>query len=190
MKHYPIKFQMSRPDDAEGISDFLYSIRDELYFSKRQVATDMTKLLFQRGCVVIGIANQKIVAVIGVLFGEPAKSYANREVGFIYVAGLEKSHRGTSAFQTGLRFVLERLQMIGLEEIRFHALETDVRLNAIYSSFTKPIGKENNQRGFSCVLYGRTIKEALATLNERQRCRHIYNPTPHAFHKVSKVYHE
>lgn len=190
MNHSPITFQVCRSVDAQGVSDFLYSIRDELYFAERHVATEMTELLFSHGCVFTGVVNNEIVAVIGALFGEPAQAYANKAVGFIYVAGLAKPYRGTAAFRIGFRFVLEHFQTIGLQEVRFHALETDARLNAMYSSFARPIGKERNRRGFSCVLYGRSIEDALVTLNERQRRRHIYNPTPHAFHQVSNVYHE
>lgn len=190
MNQSPITFQVCRQDDAQGVSDFLYSIRDELYFAERHVAAEMTELLFTHGCVFTGVVNNEVVAVIGALLGEPAQAYANKEVGFIYVAGLAKPYRGTAAFRTGFRFVLEHFQTLGLQEVRFHALETDVRLNAIYSSFARPIGKELNRRGFSCILYGRSIEDALVTLNERQRRRHIYNPTPHAFHQASNVYHE
>lgn len=190
MNHSPIAFQVCHPDDAQGVSDFLYSIRDELYFAERHVAAEITDLLFTRGCVFTGVVNNEIAAVIGALFGEPAQAYANKEVGFIYVAGLAKPYRGTAAFRTGFRFVLERFQMMGLQEVRFHALETDARLNAMYSSFARPIGKERNRRGLSCVLYGRSIEDALATLNAREKRRHIYNPTPHAHHRVSHSYHE
>lgn len=179
MRKCPIVFQQCSQADRQEITDFLYSLRQELYFSERKVAAGITELLFLRGCVFGGTVNEAVVAMIGVLYGEPARDYVNKEVGFVYVAGLAQRYRGTAAFRTGLRFVLEQFQQAGMTEIRFHALEKDRRLNALYSSFTQPIGREMNPRGLPCVLYGSSVTDALAILDQREKRRHMVHPTPH-----------
>jgi hypothetical protein len=163
--------------EEQEVADFLFSIRDELYFKDRATAQEITALLYERGGVIAGYAKDKIVSVCGYFFGDPSDGYANKRVGFIYVAGLAKEFRGTKAFRNGLNFLMKTLQTFDVEEIRMHALETDKRLNSLYSSFTRPLRTELNRRGFKCVLYSSLIDDVLRRLNRRER-RHVFDVTP------------
>ena len=171
-------FRTHTEADREGIIDFLYSLKDELYFAERAVAEEITSLLFIHGGAIVGTVEDEIVVVGGYFLGEPAQNFANKEVGFIYVAGIAKPYRGTAVFRTGLQYLLKTFQMWGLKEIRMHALESDKRLNALYGSFANVIRKETNRRGLSCVLYGNTLDGVMQVLAERERRRHMYNITP------------
>lgn len=173
-----VNYRISSQNEAQDIADFLHSICDELYFSERKFAVEITSLLFTHGGVIVGTVNNEIVSVVGYFLGDPARHYANKEIGFIYVAGLAKPYRGTAAFRTGLRFLMETFKTLGLQEIRLHALEQDDRLNSLYSRFAGPIRKEVNRRGFPCVLYGNRVENVLTILDKREKRRHIYNITP------------
>lgn len=168
-KQSEVLFRQGLPGDRQAVVDFLYAIGDELYFDERVVAEEIVALLYERGGVIVGETKGLVTAVTGYFRGDPADDYANREIGFIYVAGLAKTHRGTAAFRTGLRFVMETFQTMGLQEVRFHALAQDVRLNAIYGSFAQPMRQETNRRGFDCVLYGSSIDRVLDILDTREK---------------------
>ncbi len=173
-----VEFRTHTEQDREGIIKFLYSLKDELYFSERAVAEEITSLLFTHGGAIVGTVNDEIVVVGGYFLGEPASNFTNKEVGFIYVAGIAKSYRGTAVFRNGLYFMIKTFQSWGITEIRMHALETDRRLNSLYGSFAKVIRKEKNRRGLSCVLYGNTLDGVIHILTAREKRRHIYNITP------------
>ena len=173
-----VEFRTHTEDDREGIINFLFSIRDELYFSERSVAEHIVSQLFTQGGAIVGEVDGEIAALSGYFLGEPSHHFANKEVGFVYVAGIARPYRGTAAFRTGLRFTVETFQSWGLREIRLHALAQDIRLNSLYSSFAQPIRKEENGRGLPCVLYGNTLGAVMRILTEREKRRHAYNITP------------
>ena len=173
-----VEFRTHTEQDREGIIDFLYSLKDELYFTKRAAAEEITSLLFAHGGAMVGTVDDQIVVVGGYFLGEPSRNFANKEVGFVYVAGIARPYRGTAAFRTGLRFMIETFQSWGLTEIRMHALESDLRLNSLYGSFARVMRKEKNRRGLPCVLYGNTLDSVARILSTRENRRHIYNVTP------------
>lgn len=173
-------YRICTQEDRIEITDFLYSIRTELYFDEYANAEIITNVLFERGGVFGGYAGEQLVAVTGYFLGEPARAYANKDVGFVLVAGLAKSHRGTTAFRAGLRFTMETLKRMGVRQVQFHAAEDNAFVNGLYARFARPLRKEKNGRGIPCVLYGNDIDAVLRFVNGRARRTHahIYNMPP------------
>jgi hypothetical protein len=173
-----LKFRPCTASDSQQISDFLYSIGSELDISERTVSAEMTALLFANGGIIGGYDNDQLAAVVGYFHGDPSRDFADKQIGFIYVAALAKPYRGTSAFSDGLTFTMHLFKAQGLREVRLHALETNARLNAIYSQFARPLRRETNRRGYTCVLYGNRVDSILARRAEHRLRQHAMNPTP------------
>ena len=174
----PIRFRTCDINDHADVIDFLYSIRDELYFSEYAVAAEIADLLYERGGVIGGYHNGQLVGLVGYFYGQEADSYTDKQTALIYVAGLAKPYRSSGIFAVGLRFLTEALYTIGVQHLRLHVVETDKRLNAIYSTFATPLRTERNRRGLCCVLYGNTVEAVLAHLQQRRVRSAAYRPGP------------
>lgn len=176
-----VMFRVAGADDGGRVVDFLMSLGEELYLGERRVAEEIVARLFAHGFMSIGEKGKQVVAMSGVLLGEPAKDYVNREVGFIYVAGLAKRYRGQGVFQVGLEFLIEEMVARGLERFRLHVLMTDKRLQGIYGRFARPLREELNPRGMACILYEGNVAQVWAGMKKKKVPAYAYNATPHAY---------
>ncbi len=172
----PIRFCACEASDHTVVTDFLYSIRDELYFSEHTVAVEIADLLYSRGGIIGGFHEGQMVALVGYFFGQEADNYTDQQTALIYVAGLAKPYRSSGIFAVGLAFLVKSLDQLGVTRLRLHVLETDKRLNAIYSTFATPIRTERNRRGLCCVLYGNSVEGVLAHLKQRRTQKYAYKP--------------
>ena len=163
-----VTFRTCSSSDEAAIADFLWSIKDDLHLSEKSAAAKITQLIFEKGGAIVGYHHDILVAMVGYFIGEPSCNYANREVGFIYVTGLAKSHRLSRAMLHGMDFTIRHLQKIGIKEIRCHAREQDRYTNRLYSHFAERLGKDVSLRGDPTILYGNTIDSVLAYLDKRQ----------------------
>ncbi|MEM7132526.1 MAG: hypothetical protein AAF702_39855 [Chloroflexota bacterium] len=163
------QFRLCTPDDAAAVQNFLWSLKDDLFFTERETVEEITQTLFQEGGILVGTQYDEMVALLGYVYGNPAKDYQNKDVGFLYVVGLAESVRRTRIMLEGLHFVVRTFLARGTKTFRFHALETDKNINRMYSLLARPIGKERNRRGYPCNLYEATIEElavALSRMNQ------------------------
>lgn len=173
-----VEFQVSSKSDESAIVDFLWSIKDDLWLADRDSAAKITQLAFDKGGAIAGYHNDILVAMVGYFIGEPSQKYANKEVGFIYVAGLAKPYRLSRAMWNGLVFTMQHLQKLGMKEIRCHAREQDTYTNRLYSHFAKRLGTDVSLRGDPTVLYGNTIEGVLAYLNKGRTRQSTSPQTP------------
>jgi hypothetical protein len=177
-KQTTINFRLATSAARPAIVRFFNSIRDELYIKNNRAVADMCNMFFTHGGAMIGCNDNEVIAVVGYFLGDPSEAYADKSIGFIYVAGLDPRYRHTSAFRTGLFKTMAIFQAMGLREVRLHALATDVRLNAIYSSFMETCEPQTNLRGLACNLYRGSIEYVLATARSRQRNPRRFDATP------------
>ena len=164
-----ITYRVNNREEAEAIGDFFWSLRDEFHFSERETVDEITGLLFEHGGVISGYGvDGNIVGAVGYFFGEPSKDYANKDVGFIYLAGLDRSVRHSDAFGQGWRYLVEAMDGYGVHELRWHVREDDAANIALYDQLGQHICPEVNRRGYSCNLYGTTVAEAQAEIERRR----------------------
>ena len=157
--------------EKDVVVDFLMSIGDELALTKRNDAAEITDLLFAQGGAMISCHNGKVIAMLGYFLGEPIQEYANKEVGFIYVAAIAKSYRLSPLMWKGMGFAVHHLGTLGVKEIRCHAREQDRYTNRLYKHFARPIRKEYNRRGVPCILYGNPIDNVMTYLDRSRPLR-------------------
>lgn len=158
------QFELCTSDDATAVNNFLWSLKDDLYFTEKEAVEEVTQTLFQHGGILVAHQNDQMVALLGYLLGDPAKAYQNKDLGFLYVVGLAESVRRTRIMFEGLSFAVQLFVSKGIKTFRFHALETDQYVNRMYSLMARQIGKENNRRGYPCNLYEARIEELAAVL--------------------------
>ena len=168
MTQYTFQF-CTQENDQESIIDFLYALKDELFLPDKQAAQNITKLVFDKGGVVAGFHQTQLCAMLGYFLGEPDRQHANKEVAFLYVAGIAESYRLTRVFRNGLLFTLRGLQEFGVREIRLQAEAANPYTNRLYARFARPIGEGRSLRGVPVVTYGSLIDDALAYLDRRKR---------------------
>ncbi len=164
-----VTFKNCSPAESTTITDFLWSMRDDFRFSKFSNVAAITDLLFEKGGVIGGYRDGAMVGMFGYFFGEPSRDYANKDTGFIYIAGLAKSVRRAGVFPRGVRFLVETLNSFGVYELRCHAAENDAYTNRLYSRLGQPIGTEKNRRGDTCILYTNRVDTLLAMLGGKNK---------------------
>lgn len=164
LKMSQTQFELCTPDDAAAVNRFLWSLKDDLFFTEKEAVEEVTQTLFQHGGILVAYQDGQMVALLGYLMGDPTKAYQNKDLGFLYVVGLAESVRRTRIMFEGLSFAVQIFVSKGIETFRFHALETDQNVNRMYSLLARPIGKEPNRRGLPCNLYEASIKELSAVL--------------------------
>lgn len=159
-----VMFKVCSQAEKPVIADFLWSLKEEFRFAERQIVAEITDLLFDKGGVIGGYRGDEMVGMFGYFLGEPSRDYANKAVGFIYIAGLAKPICRTGAFRDGSHFLAATLKSRGVRELRCHAAAGDPYTNRLYAYFGQPIAKEKNRRGDTCILYANSIDAVLANL--------------------------
>ncbi|MEZ4677801.1 MAG: hypothetical protein R2932_26650 [Caldilineaceae bacterium] len=114
-----ITYRPCQPTDAQAISDFLLTIGDELTIRDECEAAEMIALLFAKGGMLGAYREEQLIGVLGYFFGEPACDYANREIGFIYLAALAKPYRLSRVFQNALFYAFQFLRELGVQRCAF-----------------------------------------------------------------------
>ena len=168
MNHYTFEF-CTKDKDERSITDFLYSLKDELYLPDRQTAQAITNLVFEKGGVIAGYHESHLCAMLGYFRGEPDHGYVNKDIAFLYVAGIAKPYRLTRLFRHGLVFTVHGLQEARVREIRLQAEAVNAYTNRLYARFARPLSEDKNLRGIPVITYGSSIEEALAYLERRKR---------------------
>ena len=162
-----VTFKVCAETDKVSVTDFLLSIGEELYIDSRKTAEDIVHFTFARGGMVASYADDQIVGVGGYLCGDPSANFANQDIGFLYLAAVEKTYRLSRVFSRGLSFTINHLKSLGVRELRLHAREEDPYTNRLYSHFAKPLRKEPNMRGIPCILYSCLLEEGIHYTGKR-----------------------
>jgi hypothetical protein len=173
-----VDFRVCTPEDEPNIRAFLWSLKDDFRFTERSTIDEITRLLFEKGGVIGGYRGAEMVGMFGYFLGEPIHNYTNQDVGFIYIAGLANHVRRTGAFRSGAKVLSKTLKSLGVRELRCHAAEQDVYTNQLYARLGKPIAKEKNRRGDTCILYANSIKAVLTRLATPSRKQRLSQHVP------------
>ena len=171
-----VTFRICTPTEKMTATNFLWSLKEEFLFTEQSAVEEITELLFEKGGVIGGYQAAEMVGLFGYLLGEPSRDFTNKDVGFIYVAGLAKPVRGTGVFRHGARSLLITLKALGVRELRCHAAEDNPFTNRLYARFGQPIAKEKNRRGINCILYANTIEAIIADFSRAKKPKAIRNP--------------
>ena len=173
MSSYSYKFCV-QTEDQEAIIDLLFSIREELCLPDRQSCRKITELCFTHGGVFGAYDGTLLVGMMGFFYGEPQCDYANKDVVFMYVAGILPEYRHSRIFLTGLCKVLLAFQAKGVQGLKLQAAANNPYTNRLYGRFAQLIGNGRSLRGFETVTYGSSIHDALNRVQRgrRQRMRH------------------
>ena len=164
-----VRFRVCRPSEQQSLSDFLWSMRTDFHFTERSITTEVAQLLFAKGGVVSGYVNDTMVGTFDYFLGEPSHDFANKEVGFIYIAGIANAYRRAGVFRNGLHFLATTLQHYGVTEMRCHARKDDAYTNGLYARLGPAIGTEKNRRGDTCILYANSVANVLALTSRRRK---------------------
>jgi hypothetical protein len=160
-----VSYKVCTKLDKKDIANFLWTMKDEFRFTEQRIIDEIIDLLFEKGGIFAGYQAETVVGMFGYFLGEPSRDYQNKDVGFIYIAGLAKRVRKTMAFRSGVQFTIETLRALNVREIRCHAALDDAYANGLYSRLGRPIGTDINRRGDTCILYASTIDDILAKLS-------------------------
>jgi len=161
-----VTFRTCTASDAPALVDFLMEIGEELYLCERRVAVEMVDLLFAQGGVVAGYADGRMMAMLGYFWGDPHKDFADKHIGFVYVAAIAQAWRHTGTFRGLMVEGGQEFMARDVQEVRFHAEETNAYTNMLYSKFAQPLQKEKNRRGITCILYGNSVANVVAYLRK------------------------
>ena len=170
MSSYSYKFCV-QSEDQEAIIDLLFSLREELCLPDRQSCQKITEHCFAHGGVFGAYDGPLLTGMMGFFYGEPGCDYANKEVVFMYVAGIRPEYRLSRIFLIGLRIVLQAFQEKGLKGLKLQAAANNPYTNRLYSRFADHIGSGVSLRGYKTVTYGSSIHDALKRLQRGKRRR-------------------
>lgn len=173
-----VQYRLCTLEDFAAVVGFFNTIRSELYLKDSGDVIQMCGNFFARGGAIAGFVNGQLVGAVGYFIGDPCDGYRDNGVGFIYVAGLAPQYRHSAAFRIGLQFTMTHFSALGLREVRLHALRSDVRLNAIYSSFMQDKEPQTNMRGLACNLYRSSLEHIMYVLHNRPKNPRRFDPTP------------
>jgi hypothetical protein len=168
MSSYSYKFCV-QTEDQEAIIDLLFSIREELCLPDRQSCRKITELCFAHGGVFGAYDGTLLVGMMGFFYGEPNCDYANKDVVFMYVAGILPEYRLSRVFLIGLRQVLLAFQAEGVQGIKLQAAANNPYTNRLYGRFAQHIGNGRSLRGYETVTFGSSIHDALNRLQKGRR---------------------
>jgi hypothetical protein len=159
--------------DQDAVTDMLYAIKDDLCLANREAARKIATLCFEKGGV-IGVYDGALLCSMGGFFyGEPEQDFSNKEVGFIYVAGILPDYRLSRVFFRGLVFTLQAFAAIGFQEFRLQARASDPYTNGLYGRFAARLGEGKSLRGDPVITYGGPVDDALAFLQRGMRWSHL-----------------
>lgn len=167
---------------SDAIIKLIFALKDELYLVDETAVQNVLDLCFQKGGFIVGYRQKTPCAMMGYFWGEPRLNFANREVAFMYMAGILKPFRHTAVFLQGLSFGLQTFQAAGAREVRLQAEKANPYTNRLYRRFAKPLSSDRSLNGKEVITYGATIEAALATLNFDSRSAHHHAPHPQNQH--------
>ena len=170
MSSYSFK-RCVQSEDQEAIVDLLFLIREELCLPDRQSCRTITELCFAQGGVYGAYDGALLVGVMGYFYGEPACEYANKEVAFMYVAGIRPEYRLSRVFLLGLHGVLLAFQAEGIQEIKLQAAANNPYTTRLYGRFAQPIGRSRSLRGAEVITFSSSLKDSLNRLMRGRRQR-------------------
>ena len=144
---------------------------DDLCLSNREAAQKIVELCFEKGGV-FGVYDEDLLCgMAGFFCGEPDQDFRNKEIAFLYVAGILPQYRLSRVFLRGLVFALRSFAAMGLREIRLQARATDPYTNKLYGRFAHKVAEGKSLRGDPVITYGGTIEDGLARLQWRRPLR-------------------
>lgn len=164
-------FKLCSDNDTATLVDFLMTVKDELYLPDRAAVESMMALVFDQGGAVGVYCGQHLVGMMGFFYGEPAQSFANKEVVFLYVAAIDPAFRLSRVFHRGLKFALRELEKMGKTDIRLQAEAANPYTNKLYGRFASFLYASKSLRGVPVNTYGGSICHALNRLDLRRRRR-------------------
>lgn len=183
-----ITFRACTLTDTPTIVEFFWSLKEELRLKERSAADAIVPLLFDKGGIIGGFVNDehdrdkhegdRLVCAFGYFLGEPARDYANQEIGFIYIAGIAKAYRRARVFTNAIGFLATKLQAFDVSELRCHAGIDDPYTNKLYGRYGEQIATEPNRRGHLCNLYAIHMPNVLALANRFSRTSRFHPAEP------------
>jgi hypothetical protein len=157
-----------REKDLSAVTDMLFALKDDLCLSNREAAQRIVELCFEKGGVFGVYDGDLLCGMAGFFCGEPDRDFGNKEIAFLYVAGILPQYRLSRVFLRGLIFALQTVEARGFQEIRLQARATDPYTNKLYERFAHKVAEGKSLRGDPVITYGGTIEEGLARLQRRR----------------------
>jgi len=143
-----------------AIIDLLYELREELAFKDRRVAEEIAGILFERGGVIGSFVDDRLVGLCGYFLGDPGDDFIEKDVAFIYVAGIAEPYRCTRLFLNAYRFIFAHLRKFNVREIRLQAGVDNAYTNRLYARLFTEVGRTANRRGLPVIQYRHSFEEA------------------------------
>jgi len=159
-----IIYRASSERDHEAMVDFVYELRDDLQINDRAVAEQIVQLVANHGGAFIGTLNGRVISCMGYFFGDPANDFAQKDLCFIYVAGITEEYRCSRVFLDAYRFAMSELSQFEFREVRCQAGMDNPYTNRIYSRLFKLHGTTVNRRGIPVNQYRLPFTEAVERL--------------------------
>ena len=153
----------------DAVVDLLFALREELMLPDRPTAAKVADRCFENGGVLGAYDQGRLVGMCGFFYGEPDREFRNKEVAFMYVAGILPAYRLSRVFRQGLIHTLQEFKRSGRCEIRLQARTTDPYTNRLYSRFATRLGEGKSLLGRSVTTYGGSIDDALTYLRHGLR---------------------
>jgi len=159
--------------DQQAVTDMLYALKDDLCLPNREAARKIVELCFEKGGVIGVYDGSLLCGMAGFFYGEPEQNFRNREIAFLYVAGILPRYRLSRVFRNGLIFALQMFKGMAFQEIRMQARAGDPYTNGLYARFATRLGESKSLRGDTVFTYGGTIDDALSYLQRRKRRNYL-----------------
>lgn len=169
MDRYTIQL-CDQKTDRNAVVDLLFALKEELLLDDRSTAEDVADRCFENGGV-FGAYDEgkRLIGMCGFFYGEPDHDFRNKDVVFMYVAGILPEYRLSRVFHHGLIEMLQAFKEDGHHEIRLQAQATNPYTNGLYSRFAAKVGEGRSHLGRSVNTYGGTIDNALWYLRHGRR---------------------
>lgn len=162
-------FHFKNGEARQQITDFLFSIGDELYLPDRQAAKKVTDLCYEKGGFIAIYDGDTLCGASGYFIGEPQCDFVNTDVAFMYVAGILPKYRRSRLFVSGLAFALAEFEKMGLRTFRLQAETSNPYTNRLYARFATLRGQSRSIRGIGVNCYEGNTALALRSVDCRKR---------------------
>ena len=176
MSFYTYKFCV-QSEDQEEIVDLFYSVREYLHVPDRETCQAVTELCFERGGVFGAYDGSLLVGAMGFFYGEPQCDHVNKEMVFMYVAGIRTEYHLSRVFLTGLRRVLLAFLAEGIQAIKLQAVANNPYTTRLYGRFAQPVARSRSLRGVETITYASSIEDALSRLPGGRRRQKVLSPS-------------
>ncbi len=173
----------SNGERREEITDFLFTIKEELRLPDRKSAEKVTNLCYEHGGVIAIYDGNLLCALSGYFIGDPQYDFVNTDMGFMYVAGILPEYRRTRLFLLGLVYTLNEFHQMGLRTFRLQAEASNPYTNRLYARFANLTGQHRTLRGIVANSYEGNTEQALESLNHVKRPLSPTKKEP--IHKIS-----